>query len=155
MPSMNHKIPSFSHFLIQALIVIGFFRTFYKSVSQYGPKPKDQLEVFSSRRKPNSPPFYPQKSFNQRCPQKPGTGIFLELGSFANVNSSDYESESSLEDISVTSSSSLDSGAEIERMELFEATQSQIQKLKHPASAESSRYVTIKPLWILSISIWY
>ncbi|PQQ13082.1 putative E3 ubiquitin-protein ligase LIN [Prunus yedoensis var. nudiflora] len=64
------------------------------------------------------------------------------LEASANVNS-DSESESSLEDNSVgSSSSSLDSEAEIEEnnreMELFEATKSQIQKLKQPISAESS-----------------
>ncbi|ONH98058.1 hypothetical protein PRUPE_7G226000 [Prunus persica] len=102
------------------------------------------VELFSSSRgrKPKSPPpAYPQRVYlNNILTVQEESSWRLEAS--ANVNS-DSESESSLEDNSVgSSSSSLDSEAEIEEnnreMELFEATKSQIQKLKQPISAESS-----------------
>ncbi|CAN6540986.1 unnamed protein product [Malus baccata var. baccata] len=102
------------------------------------------VEVLSSRRKPKSPPFYPQRVSISNILKTQEQEPSWNSKSSPNVNSSDSESESSLEDISVNSSSSLGYGAEIEEennreMELFEATESQIKKLKQPISAESSR----------------
>ncbi|XP_061993756.1 putative E3 ubiquitin-protein ligase LIN [Rosa rugosa] len=93
----------------------------------------------SVRRRPKSPPFYPQRVAldNIITGHKPS----WSLGATPNVNSDSELEESSLEDHSLDSS--LVSEAEIEenntRMELFDSRRNQIQKLKQPISAESSR----------------
>ncbi|KAL6224049.1 hypothetical protein ACLB2K_002905 [Fragaria x ananassa] len=93
----------------------------------------------SSVRRHRSPPLYPQRVALDNIIT--GHNPSWMLGRRPHVNSDSELEESSLEEHSLDSS--LDSEAEIEenntRTELFDSEQNQIQKLKQPISAESSR----------------